>query len=245
MILYPISFPAYLTLNSCCIRDRGVVFIVDLRVMFVSGSDQFLCARWDGGLMFCLSQTTGYAILALACLDGPDGNPVQVRDVADFTGISKPYLSKIIHALGAKGLVETKRGRKGGVLLARDPRAITVIEVARAVEGNEWAQRCVLGLAECSDERACPMHFFWKPLAQTIRERLEELTLAQVAEFESRHALGRLADKGTSPIAETIGKRFGITSSEGAVSPSSSTRSSILLGWNPGAGNKTSEVPNS
>jgi Rrf2 family protein len=139
--------------------------------------------------MFCLSQTTGYAILALSCLGGPGGQPTLVRDIARYTGISKPYLSKIMHALAAKGLVETKRGYKGGVALARPPEQITLLDVAEAVEGNQWMCRCMLGLAECSEDRACPVHAFWKPLQEKIGNQLRELTLAQVAEFESHHIL--------------------------------------------------------
>ncbi len=157
--------------------------------------------------MFCLSQTTGYAILALACLDGPGGQPALVRDIAEYTGISKPYLSKIMHALAAKGLVETRRGYKGGVQLARDPATISLQEVAEAVEGGQWSERCVLGLAECSDARACPLHAFWRPIADAIRERLNTVTLQQVAEFEASHTLRCISQNRNSPISALLQQR--------------------------------------
>ncbi len=136
--------------------------------------------------MLSLSQTTGYAILALACMEGPSGSPILVRDVAKAAGIPKPYLSKLIHALAQRGLVSTKRGYKGGVVLAREPQQISLLEIAEAVEGNEWLDRCVLGLEECNDERACPMHEHWKVVRGRIRSELETIHLATVAEFERR-----------------------------------------------------------
>lgn len=136
--------------------------------------------------MLSLSQTTGYAILALACMEGPAGAPILVRDVAKAAGIPKPYLSKLIHALAQRGLVATKRGYKGGVVLAREPEQITLLEITEAVEGEQWMDRCILGLEECSDERACPMHELWKPSRARIRGEMEQITLARVAEFE-RH----------------------------------------------------------
>ncbi len=139
--------------------------------------------------MFSLSQTTGYAILALACVKGPKGQPVLVRDVSDATGITKPYLAKIVHALAAKGLVETKRGYKGGILLTRPPEEISLYEVAEAVEGTQWLDRCLLGHAGCSDSRACPLHAFWRPIQDEIRRQLKEMTLAQISQFESKHTL--------------------------------------------------------
>ena len=40
-----------------------------------------------------------------------------VQDVAQWIGAPGPYLSKVFHALGKARLVDTKRGRKGGVIL--------------------------------------------------------------------------------------------------------------------------------
>ena len=153
--------------------------------------------------MLSLSQTAGYAIRAMVHMDGPGGQARLVREIAERTGISKPYLSKIIHALALRGMLKTKRGYKGGVTLAREATEITVIEVADAFDGPEWLERCILGLDECTDERACPLHEFWKPTRIKIRHELSRKTLAEVAEFEKgRSAMsrsGQLESGGSKP----------------------------------------------
>ena len=59
--------------------------------------------------MLPLSQTTGYAVRALRCLQEPGGQPVLVEAIAESTGIPRSYLSKLIHKLAKKGLVVARR----------------------------------------------------------------------------------------------------------------------------------------
>ena len=40
-----------------------------------------------------------------------------VQEVASWIGAPGPYLSKVFHALGKARIVDTKRGRRGGVVL--------------------------------------------------------------------------------------------------------------------------------
>ena len=129
--------------------------------------------------MISLSHTAGYAIRAMALMNGPKGKPVLALDIASRTGISKPYLSKLIHALAGKNLVTTKRGYKGGVKLARPASKITILEVADAIDGAGWLDECILGLQECSDEGSCPLHDFWKPTREKIHRELSEKTLGK------------------------------------------------------------------
>lgn len=134
-----------------------------------------------------LSQSAGYAVLALSCLDDPGGQPVLVQDVAAWTGAPGPYLAKIFSTLTKAGLVIAKRGNQGGVILARPAKDIPLSELAEVLDGAGWHANCLLGLMECSDERACPVHAFWKQERERIQSQLLEVTLADVARFEREH----------------------------------------------------------
>ena len=145
--------------------------------------------------MLALSQTTGYAILALSCLDGCRDRWVLAKDISECTGIPLPYLSKLLHALNGSGLVRAKRGYRGGFQLAKPAEEVSLLDVSEAVEGRQWIHRCLLGLEDCSDARACPAHEFWREQRARIGEKLRQLTLRDVAEFE-RHRGTRLGDCG-------------------------------------------------
>ena len=146
--------------------------------------------------MLALSRTSGYAISALARLAGPGGAWTLAKDVASSAEIPKAYLSTILNALARNGLIKAKRGYRGGFALAKSAERISVFQVVEAVEGRAWREGCLLGLSQCSDERACPSHAFWKTQRHKIEEFLRSLTLSQVAEFENRYQAKLLRSAG-------------------------------------------------
>lgn len=128
--------------------------------------------------MTSLSQTTGYAIEALACLARQGDGSMLIREIADQTGIPLPYLAKVVHKLGEAGLVESKRGHKGGVKLADDPSAISLLRISAAVEGTRPANAEVPVLASGTGSR------FWDTFQHDYREKLASMTLADVVASE-------------------------------------------------------------
>ncbi|RMH12202.1 MAG: Rrf2 family transcriptional regulator [Planctomycetota bacterium] len=133
-----------------------------------------------------LSQAVGYAASALGYIAEAADRPVLVREIADACGIPAPYLSKIIHTLAKQGLVVTQRGVGGGVLLARDPGAITLYDLCLALGDNAVGDRCMLGTTACSDRRACPAHDFWCEQREKLVMFMHGLTVKDIAEFEKR-----------------------------------------------------------
>ena len=72
------------------------------------------------------------------------GEPATIQEVSDRFAVSKNHMVKISHQLTKAGLIESTRGRNGGVCLARPPESITVEEALRATENS-------FDLVECSD----------------------------------------------------------------------------------------------
>lgn len=142
--------------------------------------------------MLSLAKTTGYAISAMSHLEPPGGRPASLRAVARRATVPYAYLAKRMPGLVAAGLVSSVRGQGGGIRLARPPGAITLLEISEAVEARQWLGRCLLGLANCSDERACPAHEFWKGTRARIEVTLRSTTLADVIAHE-RHLARRRA----------------------------------------------------
>lgn len=131
--------------------------------------------------MLSLSQSTGYAVLALSQLEGPEGEPRLVRDIAGLTGIPKPYLSKLMHMLAQKGLIVSRRGQGGGVVLSRPTRRISIVDIAEAIEGQDWLPQCLLGSTGCWEGSVCPTVNFWAVERLRIERKLQKVSLAHVA----------------------------------------------------------------
>jgi Rrf2 family protein len=136
-----------------------------------------------------LSQSVGYAITALGFLATARDSPVLVRDISEATNIPTPYLAKLIHSLARKGFVTTQRGIGGGVSLAHDPRHVSLYDVCVALDEPTVRQRCLLGMAECADDRACPAHAFWKLYREQYIDFLKRTTLQDMVEFQTRQPL--------------------------------------------------------
>lgn len=134
--------------------------------------------------MLALSHTTGHAVRALSCIAFNDGGRLFAREIAACTQVPPAYLSKILNSLTEHGLLDAKRGYRGGFRLTRRPADIRLLEIVEAVEGAAWDTHCLLGLDECSDARSCPTHNFWKTERDSVRAELSRITLAEVADFE-------------------------------------------------------------
>ncbi|MEZ5304557.1 MAG: Rrf2 family transcriptional regulator [Verrucomicrobiales bacterium] len=63
------------------------------------------------------------------------GQVRRVEELAERERISANYLLQILNELRTAGLVQSRRGKNGGYLLAKEPASITLAEITRAVEG--------------------------------------------------------------------------------------------------------------
>lgn len=130
--------------------------------------------------MLSLSITTGYAIRALSCLNSGACESHKIDQIARCSSVPRPYLAKIMHTLSTKGLVTTKRGYRGGILLTRPINEISLMEIVIAVEGEDWMGPCLLGLEDCGDSAGCPTRELWARIRREIEDSLGKLTLADV-----------------------------------------------------------------
>ncbi len=129
-----------------------------------------------------LTRQADYAIRALLHLSTEQqGNVVQTKEIASSEGIPEKYLPTIMRTLARAGLVRTLRGNQGGVLLARHPEEINLREVIEAIEEPIVLNRCLREEGECTRESFCPVHPVWDRIQQTLIDRLESTTFADLA----------------------------------------------------------------
>ncbi|BAZ33179.1 BadM/Rrf2 family transcriptional regulator [Cylindrospermum sp. NIES-4074] len=84
-----------------------------------------------------LSNKSEYAILALLELATcySRGEPLQIREIAALQHIPNRYLEQLLATLRRRGLIKSIRGAKGGYVLAREPRRITLLDALNCMEG--------------------------------------------------------------------------------------------------------------
>lgn len=119
----------------------------------------------------------------------PDGL-CTIADVARAHGISESHLMKITQLLAQAGLVETLRGRGGGMRLGRPAEAITLGEVVRLTETDFALVECFGGGTLCTLNGSCRLAGALEEALAAFLEVLDRRTLAEVAN----------APAGTAPI---------------------------------------------
>ena len=73
-----------------------------------------------------LTHYTDYSLRTLMYLGLNRDRLVTIQDIAEVYGISKNHLMKVVHQLGLAGLIETIRGRNGGLRLKIEDRKSVV-----------------------------------------------------------------------------------------------------------------------
>lgn len=99
-----------------------------------------------------LTRQTNYAIRMLMYCAANEGELSRVPEIARAYGVSELFLFKILQPLVQNGLIETVRGRNGGVRLGRAAAEISLFDVVRVTEEN-------FAMAECfeNDATDCPL----------------------------------------------------------------------------------------
>jgi Rrf2 family protein len=97
---------------------------------------------------------------------------VTVKEIADEIGFSQEFLSKAMQSLKKSGIVYSVQGVKGGYKLAKDPRDITLADIALAIEGEPHLVRCGIRPADCEISSSCQHRGAMSKLQHNIQELL-------------------------------------------------------------------------
>jgi len=127
-----------------------------------------------------------YGLRALIDLsiNGRNGLPVLLSDIAKRQGISDKYLEQIATQLHRAGIVKTVRGRKGGYLMNKAENEIRVSDIMKVLEGPICVVDCVNEPDTCSKSTICSPRDIWTLLSHKIEEILSGYTLADLAKLQ-------------------------------------------------------------
>lgn len=126
-----------------------------------------------------ITRQADYAIRAVMYLAqlGPD-EKASTSQIAKEKDIPLSFLAKIIAQLSVAGLLQTMRGARGGVTLARPAQEINLLEVVEAIDGPILINECVNDSYQCS-QHGCPMRGIWQETQADLVNRLRSSTFDQ------------------------------------------------------------------
>ncbi len=133
-----------------------------------------------------------YALRVLLYLRVAPGRQGSVSEMAEAHAVSRHHLVKVVQGLAGAGMVETSRGRGGGVRLVRDPSSISVGEVMRAMEKDFAVVECLGAARFCRVAGVCGARSVFSRALDAYFEVLDRTSLEEIAanDYGLRGALG-------------------------------------------------------
>ena len=138
-----------------------------------------------------LTKQTNYALRIMMYCAANDGKLSQVPEIAAAYGLSDVFLFKILRPLTKNGLIESVRGRNGGIRLTQAANAIKLSEVVRMTEDNfEMAECFKQDGTNCPLLDSCELNSILREALDAFFAVLDRYTVADLA--TSRYPIERL-----------------------------------------------------
>ena len=132
-----------------------------------------------------VSKKADYALRALFTLvDHFGSGPIPIRELSRRNDVPKKFLEQIMLAMKKRGWVDSVAGLRGGYVLAKEPKRITMGEVVRHFDGILAPISCVSvnGYERCSQEPLCRFRRVFLNVRNYVASLLDHATLADVAQ---------------------------------------------------------------
>jgi Rrf2 family protein len=141
-----------------------------------------------------LSNTCKYAIRALIYLGkySEEGTRIGIKKISSDLSIPTPFLGKILQNLVKQKILVSTKGPNGGFGLGKNADEISLYDIVKIVDGEDFFKNCLIGLQPCAthenNEKQCPVHSRFGPIREQLCLFYQETTIAgilgDVIEFE-------------------------------------------------------------
>lgn len=148
-----------------------------------------------------LTAFSDVSLRVLMLLSGLGGEQISTQKIAEGVGTPYNHVAKSVAFLANLGLVESTRGRTGGVRLSEAGARATVGQVLRASEGDIPMVECEGGANECPMRHSCSLK---KILANAREEFFKMLDPVVISELPNEKQMGPVfLELGLGPLAQT------------------------------------------
>lgn len=128
-----------------------------------------------------LTSFTDYSLRTLVYLAMHQQRLCTAKEVAEFYQISQNHMVKIVHNLAKLGVINSSKGKGGGIALAQVPKEINIGELIAKLEPNFYIAECFnQSLKNCVLLPDCKLKSILGNALQSFFNELNQHTLADV-----------------------------------------------------------------
>ncbi len=128
-----------------------------------------------------ISQTSEYALRAIVCLANSQGGAMTALEIARLGKVPAGYMAKVLMMLSRAGVLNSRRGLRGGFTLAHPASEMTVLSVINAVDPMRRIHTCPLGL-EAHADQLCPLHRRLDSVASLVEASYGSVSIMELLE---------------------------------------------------------------
>ncbi len=112
--------------------------------------------------------------------------PVQIGEIAKRQEVSVKYLEQLIIPLKKANFIKSIRGPKGGHMLAKSPKEITVGQIVKVLEGGIDLSNCIEDADVCERSSDCLTRGIWEEATKAMYDKLNSIPLSKAIKKRKR-----------------------------------------------------------
>lgn len=142
-----------------------------------------------------LSNSCRYGIRAVIYLarQPRSSEKTGIKQISNDLGLPTPFLAKILQELAKQKILLSSKGPHGGFTLLRDPRKITLLDVVKIIDGEEFFTNCVMHSGPCggkkNNKKHCPLHEEYEKTRQDLIQLFSKRTIYDLAQISNSSEL--------------------------------------------------------
>jgi Rrf2 family protein len=131
------------------------------------------------------SKSTEYALRATLYIaqKGSEEKKIGIKEVSKAIDSPLSFTAKILQSLTKENkIISSISGPHGGFYMTDKAKRLPVRAILEAMGEDELIDRCVLGLAKCSEIKPCPMHSKYKVIKKQLIQLFETESILNLAD---------------------------------------------------------------
>lgn len=130
------------------------------------------------------SKATEYALRAAIYIaqKGTEESKISIDEISKAIDSPQSFTAKILQALRKDNkILRSVSGPNGGFFMTDKARNLPVRAILEVMGEEDVLKKCVLGLAQCSEAKPCPMHAKYKNIKEQLITLFETKTIQHLA----------------------------------------------------------------
>jgi Rrf2 family iron-sulfur cluster assembly transcriptional regulator len=131
------------------------------------------------------SKATEYALRATIYISqkSSEEKMLGLAEIAKAIGSPQSFTAKILQKLSrGNKIIVSARGPNGGFYITDEKRNAPIHSVLSAMKEDNVLEKCIMGLAQCSEKEPCPMHEKYKFIKREMIKMFDDMTIRSLAD---------------------------------------------------------------